>query len=53
MFAALSLQNEDGLTEFFEAVLERTTKEPRKVIGWVTKELVGHLKQRDMSVSQR
>ncbi|XP_040042466.2 glutamyl-tRNA(Gln) amidotransferase subunit B, mitochondrial [Gasterosteus aculeatus] len=49
---SFTLVNEDGLTEFFEAVLEGTTKEPRKVIGWVTKELVGHLKQRDMSVSQ-
>ena len=47
------LQNEDGLVEFFEAVLKATKREPRKVIGWVTNELLGHLKQRDMSVSQR
>lgn len=52
-FLALLLQNEDGLVEYFEAVLKETTREPRKVIGWVTNELVGHLKQRDMSVSQR
>jgi len=52
-FLALLLQNEDGLVEYFEAVLKATTREPRKVIGWVTNELVGHLKQRDMSVSQR
>ncbi|XP_037327127.2 glutamyl-tRNA(Gln) amidotransferase subunit B, mitochondrial [Pungitius pungitius] len=49
---SFTLVNEDGLTEYFEAVLKGTTKEPRKVIGWVTNELVGHLKQQDMSVSQ-
>lgn len=49
---SFTLVNEDGLVEFFEAVLKATKKEPRKVIGWVTNELVGHLKQQDMSVSQ-
>lgn len=39
--------------EYFEAVLKGTKKEPRKVIGWVTNDLLGHLKQRDLSVSQR
>ncbi|XP_040002376.1 glutamyl-tRNA(Gln) amidotransferase subunit B, mitochondrial [Xiphias gladius] len=47
-----TLVNEDGLVEYFEAVLKATKKEPRKVIGWVTNELLGHLKQQDMSVSQ-
>lgn len=46
-------QNEDGLVEYFEAVLTETKKEPRKVIGWVTNDLVGHLKLQDMRVSQR
>ncbi|KAL7403605.1 hypothetical protein ABVT39_002853 [Epinephelus coioides] len=49
---SFTLVNEDGLMEYFEAVLKATKKEPRKVIGWVTNELVGHLKQQDMSVSQ-
>ncbi|XP_038569039.1 glutamyl-tRNA(Gln) amidotransferase subunit B, mitochondrial [Micropterus salmoides] len=49
---SFTLVNEDGLVEYFEAVLKATKKEPRKVIGWVTNELVGHLKQREMSVSQ-
>ncbi|XP_033986349.1 glutamyl-tRNA(Gln) amidotransferase subunit B, mitochondrial [Trematomus bernacchii] len=49
---SFTLVNEDGLLEYFEAVLKATKKEPRKVIGWVTNELVGHLKQQDMSVSQ-
>nr|XP_033481109.1 glutamyl-tRNA(Gln) amidotransferase subunit B, mitochondrial [Epinephelus lanceolatus] len=48
---SFTLVNEDGLMEYFEAVLKVTKKEPRKVIGWVTNELVGHLKQQDMSVS--
>lgn len=46
-------QNEDGLMEYFETLMKTTQREPRKVIGWVTNELLGHLKQRDMSVSQR
>ncbi|KAI3352468.1 hypothetical protein L3Q82_005423 [Scortum barcoo] len=49
---SFTLVNEDGLVEFFEAVLKATKREPRKVIGWVTNEVLGHLKQQDMSVSQ-
>lgn len=52
-FHAVLSQNEDGLVEYFEAVLNATKKEPRKVIGWVTNELLGHLKEKDMSVSHR
>ncbi|XP_003449765.3 glutamyl-tRNA(Gln) amidotransferase subunit B, mitochondrial [Oreochromis niloticus] len=49
---SFTLVNEDGLVDYFEAVLKTTKKEPRKVIGWVTNELLGHLKQEDMSVCQ-
>uniref|UniRef100_A0A3Q3CNI4 Glutamyl-tRNA(Gln) amidotransferase subunit B, mitochondrial n=1 Tax=Haplochromis burtoni TaxID=8153 RepID=A0A3Q3CNI4_HAPBU len=49
---SFTLVNEDGLVDYFEAVLKATKKEPRKVIGWVTNELLGHLKQQDMSVWQ-
>lgn len=49
----LCWQNEDGLVGYFEAVLRETRKEPRKVIGWVANELLGHLKLQDMRVSQR
>ncbi|KAL3996635.1 zinc finger and BTB domain-containing protein 17 [Sarotherodon galilaeus] len=49
---SFTLVNEDGLVDYFEAVLKATKKEPRKVIGWVTNELLGHLKQQDMSVCQ-
>lgn len=47
------LQNEEGLVEYFEEVLKATTKEPRKVIGWVTNDLLGHLKEQNIPVSQR
>ncbi|XP_030589875.1 glutamyl-tRNA(Gln) amidotransferase subunit B, mitochondrial [Archocentrus centrarchus] len=49
---SFTLMTEDGLVDYFEAVLKATKKEPRKVIGWVTNELLGHLKQQDMSVCQ-
>uniref|UniRef100_A0A8C4I3R1 Glutamyl-tRNA(Gln) amidotransferase subunit B, mitochondrial n=1 Tax=Dicentrarchus labrax TaxID=13489 RepID=A0A8C4I3R1_DICLA len=49
---SFTLVNEDGLVDYFEAVLKVTKMGPRKVIGWVIKELLGHLKQQDMSVSQ-
>ncbi|XP_063332135.1 glutamyl-tRNA(Gln) amidotransferase subunit B, mitochondrial [Pelmatolapia mariae] len=49
---SFTLVNEDGLVDYFEAVLKATKKEPRKVIGWVTNELLGQLKQQDMSVCQ-
>ncbi|KAM4595015.1 glutamyl-tRNA(Gln) amidotransferase subunit B, mitochondrial [Fundulus diaphanus] len=48
---SFTLVNEDGLMEYFEAVMRATKREPRKVIGWVTNELVGLLKQQNMSVS--
>lgn len=47
------LQSETGLVEYFEEVLKATRKEPRKVIGWVTNDLLGHLKEQNMAVSQR
>ncbi|KAM9769239.1 glutamyl-tRNA(Gln) amidotransferase subunit B, mitochondrial isoform 1-T2 [Menidia menidia] len=49
---SFTLVNEDGLVEYFEAVMKTTKREPRKVIGWVTNELLGHLKLQDMTVSQ-
>uniref|UniRef100_A0A3Q4AQZ9 Glutamyl-tRNA(Gln) amidotransferase subunit B, mitochondrial n=1 Tax=Mola mola TaxID=94237 RepID=A0A3Q4AQZ9_MOLML len=49
---SFTLVNEDGLVEYFESVLKVTKMEPRKVIGWVTNDLLGHLKQQDMSSIQ-
>ncbi|XP_013876134.1 glutamyl-tRNA(Gln) amidotransferase subunit B, mitochondrial [Austrofundulus limnaeus] len=42
----------EGLTEYFEELMKGTKKEPKKVIGWVTNDLLGQLKQRDISVIQ-
>uniref|UniRef100_A0A3Q2EAZ2 Glutamyl-tRNA(Gln) amidotransferase subunit B, mitochondrial n=1 Tax=Cyprinodon variegatus TaxID=28743 RepID=A0A3Q2EAZ2_CYPVA len=49
---SFTLVNEDGLMEYFEEVMKSTKREPRKVIGWVTNELLGLLKQQELSVSQ-
>ncbi|XP_030207394.1 glutamyl-tRNA(Gln) amidotransferase subunit B, mitochondrial [Gadus morhua] len=49
---SFTLVNEDGLMEYFEAVVKETRKEPRKLIGWVTNELLGHLKHHNLSVSK-
>uniref|UniRef100_A0A3Q3IJA9 Glutamyl-tRNA(Gln) amidotransferase subunit B, mitochondrial n=1 Tax=Monopterus albus TaxID=43700 RepID=A0A3Q3IJA9_MONAL len=49
---SFTLVNEDGLMEYFEAVLKETKAGPRKVTGWVTNELLGQLRQQDMSVAQ-
>lgn len=47
------LQSETGLVEYFEEVLKVTKTEPRKVVSWVTNDLLGHLKEQNMTVSQR
>nr|XP_061779026.1 glutamyl-tRNA(Gln) amidotransferase subunit B, mitochondrial isoform X1 [Nerophis lumbriciformis] len=49
---SFTLLNEEGLVEYFESVLKATGREPRKVIGWVTNELLALLKQRELNVSQ-
>ncbi|XP_061627251.1 glutamyl-tRNA(Gln) amidotransferase subunit B, mitochondrial-like [Phyllopteryx taeniolatus] len=49
---SFTLLNEEGLVEYFESVLKATSREPRKVIGWVTNELLAFLKQQDLNVSQ-
>ncbi|KTF85582.1 hypothetical protein cypCar_00022288 [Cyprinus carpio] len=45
-------QNEDGLMDYFENVVQTTKAEPRKVIGWVIKELMGNLNSQNLKVSQ-
>ncbi|XP_038856222.1 glutamyl-tRNA(Gln) amidotransferase subunit B, mitochondrial-like [Salvelinus namaycush] len=47
-----TLVNEDGLMDYFEAVVKETKAGPRKVIGWVMNELQGLLHQQNLSVSQ-
>ncbi|XP_037546440.1 glutamyl-tRNA(Gln) amidotransferase subunit B, mitochondrial [Nematolebias whitei] len=43
---------EEGLMEYFEEVIKGTKREPRNVIDWVANELLGQLKQRDLTPSQ-
>ncbi|XP_041958494.1 glutamyl-tRNA(Gln) amidotransferase subunit B, mitochondrial [Alosa sapidissima] len=49
---SFTLVNEDGLLDYFESVVKSTKAEPKKVIGWVMKELVGSLNQQNLQVSQ-
>ncbi|KAJ8281125.1 hypothetical protein GJAV_G00063810 [Gymnothorax javanicus] len=48
----LTLVNEDGLTDYFESVARMTRAEPKKVIGWVIKDVLGLLNQQGLNVSQ-
>uniref|UniRef100_A0AAY4ABU9 Glutamyl-tRNA(Gln) amidotransferase subunit B, mitochondrial n=1 Tax=Denticeps clupeoides TaxID=299321 RepID=A0AAY4ABU9_9TELE len=47
-----TLVNEDGLADYFETVVKATKAEPRKVIGWVVKELLSNLNQQNLKVNQ-
>uniref|UniRef100_A0A8C7PB55 Glutamyl-tRNA(Gln) amidotransferase subunit B, mitochondrial n=1 Tax=Oncorhynchus mykiss TaxID=8022 RepID=A0A8C7PB55_ONCMY len=49
---SFTLVNEDGLMDYFEAVVRETKAGPRKVIGWVMNELQGLLHQQNLRVSQ-
>ncbi|KAF5902201.1 glutamyl-tRNA(Gln) amidotransferase subunit B, mitochondrial, partial [Clarias magur] len=49
---SFTLVNEDGLMDFFERVVQRTNAEPKKLIGWVIKELMGNLHQQNLKVTQ-
>uniref|UniRef100_A0A674C9R2 Glutamyl-tRNA(Gln) amidotransferase subunit B, mitochondrial n=1 Tax=Salmo trutta TaxID=8032 RepID=A0A674C9R2_SALTR len=49
---SFTLVNEDGLMDYFEAVVKETKAGPKKVIGWVMNELQGLLHQQNLSVSQ-
>ncbi|XP_073720488.1 glutamyl-tRNA(Gln) amidotransferase subunit B, mitochondrial isoform X2 [Misgurnus anguillicaudatus] len=49
---SFTLVNEDGLMNYFESVVRMTKTEPRKVIGWVIKELMGNLNLQGLKVSQ-
>ncbi|XP_067407998.1 glutamyl-tRNA(Gln) amidotransferase subunit B, mitochondrial isoform X3 [Emydura macquarii macquarii] len=46
------LLNEDGLMEFFENVVKRTQMNPKKVIGWILKDMLGYLKQHHLTVKE-
>ncbi|KFQ83020.1 hypothetical protein N335_13051, partial [Phaethon lepturus] len=50
---SFTLLNEDGLTEFFENVVKQTQMKPKKVIGWILKDLLSYLKQHSLTVKER
>ncbi|XP_073432362.1 glutamyl-tRNA(Gln) amidotransferase subunit B, mitochondrial isoform X1 [Dendrobates tinctorius] len=47
-----TLVNEDGLQEYFETVVKLSKVDPKKIIGWVIKDLLGHLRQQNLPVKQ-
>ncbi|XP_029462875.1 glutamyl-tRNA(Gln) amidotransferase subunit B, mitochondrial isoform X2 [Rhinatrema bivittatum] len=49
---SLTLLNEDGLKDFFQNVVKVTQMDPKKAIGWVINNLLGHLKQENLAVHQ-
>ncbi|KAM7112376.1 glutamyl-tRNA(Gln) amidotransferase subunit B, mitochondrial isoform 2-T2 [Ciconia maguari] len=49
---SFTLLNEDGLTEFFENVVKQTQMKPKKVIGWILKDLLSYLKQHSLTVKE-
>ncbi|XP_054846461.1 glutamyl-tRNA(Gln) amidotransferase subunit B, mitochondrial [Eublepharis macularius] len=49
---SFTLVNEDGLMEFFETVVTATQMNPRKVIGWILKDMLGYLKQHNLVVEE-
>uniref|UniRef100_A0A4W4EUQ5 Glutamyl-tRNA(Gln) amidotransferase subunit B, mitochondrial n=1 Tax=Electrophorus electricus TaxID=8005 RepID=A0A4W4EUQ5_ELEEL len=49
---SFTLVNEVGLMDYFERVIQKTKAEPRKVIGWVIKELLGNLNQNGLRLTQ-
>ncbi|MBN3316212.1 GATB amidotransferase, partial [Atractosteus spatula] len=49
---SITLVNEDGLMDYFVSVVQETTTEPKKVVGWIIKDLLALLKQHSLNVSQ-
>ncbi|XP_073461110.1 glutamyl-tRNA(Gln) amidotransferase subunit B, mitochondrial isoform X1 [Aquarana catesbeiana] len=46
------LVNEDGLKDYFETVVRMTRVDPKKIIGWVIKDLLGYLRQENLTIKQ-
>ncbi|KAM4052323.1 glutamyl-tRNA(Gln) amidotransferase subunit B, mitochondrial [Anomaloglossus baeobatrachus] len=47
-----TLVNEDGLQEYFETVVKLSKVDPKKIIGWVIKDLLGYLRQQNLPIKQ-
>lgn len=39
--------------EFFESVVAATEMNPKKVLGWILKDILGYLKQHNLAVKDR
>ncbi|XP_040187833.1 glutamyl-tRNA(Gln) amidotransferase subunit B, mitochondrial [Rana temporaria] len=46
------LVNEDGLKDYFETVARMTRVDPKKIIGWIIKDLLGYLRQENLTIKQ-
>ncbi|XP_077156215.1 glutamyl-tRNA(Gln) amidotransferase subunit B, mitochondrial isoform X1 [Paroedura picta] len=49
---SFTLLNEDGLMEFFETVITATQMNPKRVIGWILKDILGYLKRHNIMVEE-
>ncbi|XP_075054891.1 glutamyl-tRNA(Gln) amidotransferase subunit B, mitochondrial [Mixophyes fleayi] len=49
---SFTLVNEDGLQEYFETLAKITKVNPKKIIGWVIKDLLGYLRQQNLTVKE-
>ncbi|KAE8630182.1 hypothetical protein XENTR_v10000719 [Xenopus tropicalis] len=46
------LVNEEGLQEYFQTVVRMTNVDPKKIIGWLINDLLGHLRQQNLTIKQ-
>ncbi|XP_007433478.2 glutamyl-tRNA(Gln) amidotransferase subunit B, mitochondrial [Python bivittatus] len=49
---SFTLENEDGLMDFFESVVNATEMKPQKVIGWVINNFLSYLKLYNITVKE-
>ncbi|KAM4807693.1 glutamyl-tRNA(Gln) amidotransferase subunit B, mitochondrial [Rhinophrynus dorsalis] len=49
---SFTLVNEDGLQEYFQTVVEMTKADPKRIIGWLINDLLGHLRQKNLTIEQ-
>ncbi|KAM8939466.1 glutamyl-tRNA(Gln) amidotransferase subunit B, mitochondrial [Pelodytes ibericus] len=47
-----TLVNEEGLQDYFQTVVKLTQTDPKKIIGWVINDLLGHLRLHNLTVKQ-
>ncbi|XP_053314710.1 glutamyl-tRNA(Gln) amidotransferase subunit B, mitochondrial [Spea bombifrons] len=47
-----TLVNEDGLQDYFQTVVKLTNIDPKKMIGWIIKDLLSHLRLHNLTVQQ-